>query len=304
MTWTSSGPPPPTDQAITASGAATVSATEGSAFSATVATFTDPDTAATASEYSASINWGDGSTSAGTVGGSGGSFTVTGGHTYAEEGSHTITVTITDVDATSNLATASTAAKVADAALTGSGVGTIHGATVNGKVATFTDADPAGTVSDYSASIQWGDGKTTTGTITTGDFGVHGSHSYGRAGTFHITVTIRDAGGSTTTATSQVVVSSTGTARLRGVPVACVLNSFSAAVSGKRIARVRFLLDGKKVASKTAHRGTRYTAMVPLTPGTHRLTVKVSFTASSHTRARTFRVTVAGCKAPVPKFTG
>jgi len=50
----------PADPAITATGTA-VSSTEGKPFSGTVATFTDPDTTATASEYSATIDWGDGS---------------------------------------------------------------------------------------------------------------------------------------------------------------------------------------------------------------------------------------------------
>ncbi len=304
VTWTTGGPPPPpSDQSITATAASPLTPTEGAAFTAPVASFTDPDTAAPASEYSATVNWGDGSTSAGSITGSGGSFTVNGSHTYAEEGPHTITVTITDVDTTSNAATASTSAKVADAALTASGVPTIHGANVNGRVATFKDADPGGTVSDYTASIQWGDGKTTAGTISAG-FGVQGSHHYGRAGTFHITVTIRDAGGATATATSEVKVASTGTAKLRGIPSACVLNSFSASVTGKQIASVRFLLDGSKVASKTAHRGSRYTAMISLSPGSHHLTVKVTFSPSSHTRARTFHVNLSGCKVPVPKFTG
>jgi hypothetical protein len=39
----------------------TFSATEGKSFTAPVATFTDPDTNATAAEYSANIAWGDAS---------------------------------------------------------------------------------------------------------------------------------------------------------------------------------------------------------------------------------------------------
>src|SRR5205807_5133084 len=78
--------PPPQDQAITASGT-TISATEGVAFTdKTVATFTDPDQASTAAEYSATIDWGDGSSSSGTVAQTGpGSFDVRGSHTYTEE---------------------------------------------------------------------------------------------------------------------------------------------------------------------------------------------------------------------------
>ena len=51
----------------------------------TVATFTDPGGAEAHADYSASINWGDGTTSAGTISGpdASGVFTVTGSHTYA-----------------------------------------------------------------------------------------------------------------------------------------------------------------------------------------------------------------------------
>jgi hypothetical protein len=51
-------------------------------FSGTVATFTDVDTASPASDFSANINWGDGSvTNVGTVTGGAGTFTVSGAHT-------------------------------------------------------------------------------------------------------------------------------------------------------------------------------------------------------------------------------
>ncbi|MGZ4236851.1 MAG: hypothetical protein ACXVHC_00450 [Frankiaceae bacterium] len=69
----------------------------GSAVGGTVATITDPNTSATPSAYSAMINWGDGSSSAGTVGGGNGSFSVTGNHSYVAGGTYPITVTITAV---------------------------------------------------------------------------------------------------------------------------------------------------------------------------------------------------------------
>src|SRR5438128_4295067 len=78
---------------------ATLPATEGASFSGAVATFTDPDTGATASEYAATIDWGDGSaTTAGAISGSPASFSVSGAHTYVEEGTYSVTVTITDAD--------------------------------------------------------------------------------------------------------------------------------------------------------------------------------------------------------------
>ena len=64
-------------------------ATEGVALpgATTVATFTDSNTSDTPSSFAATINWGDGTTTTGTVSGSNGTFTVAGGHTYADEGS-------------------------------------------------------------------------------------------------------------------------------------------------------------------------------------------------------------------------
>lgn len=95
----------------------TVSGRAGKPLTATVATFSDPDSAATASEYSATINWGDGTSSTGSISGSAGSFSVTGTHTYKKGGSYTITVTITDTDTPSNHATATTTATIKKAAV-------------------------------------------------------------------------------------------------------------------------------------------------------------------------------------------
>ena len=63
----------------------------------TVATITDPNTSATPSAYSATINWGDGSSSAGTITGGNGTFNVVGSHSYATAGTFPVAVTITSV---------------------------------------------------------------------------------------------------------------------------------------------------------------------------------------------------------------
>ena len=131
------------EQPITATGGFTFSGTEPASVSGTVATFSDPDLFATAGEYSASINWGDSSTSAGTITGSGGAFTVTGSHTYAEEGNYTITVTISDVDNNSNSATVTDSATVADAALTATcATPATSVQSFSGSVASLIDANP------------------------------------------------------------------------------------------------------------------------------------------------------------------
>jgi large repetitive protein len=61
----------------------------------TVATFTDADPTPTLTDDSALIDWGDGTTSPGTIVDSGASFAVVGSHTYRKPGSYTINTVIT-----------------------------------------------------------------------------------------------------------------------------------------------------------------------------------------------------------------
>lgn len=87
-----------------------VAATAGTEFSGPVASFTDADPGGVASDYAATIDWGDGSSSAGAISGSTGGFTVAGSHTYAAgtATSHPVTVTIRDAGGASTV-TAGTA---------------------------------------------------------------------------------------------------------------------------------------------------------------------------------------------------
>lgn len=196
---------PPT---ITFTGPSSISSTEGATFTGTVTTFTDTNTASTASEYSAEINWGDGSMSAGTVSSTnatGGPYTVSGSHTYAEEGSYTATVTITDSLNSSNDLINTVPAMVADAALTAAcATPSLSTLSFSGSTATFTDANPSPPLSDFSAVITWGDGTMSSGTITgpvSGVYTVSGTHTY-TSSIFDavISTKINDVGGSTATA--------------------------------------------------------------------------------------------------------
>jgi hypothetical protein len=184
------------------------SATEATALAntTTVATFTDSVNSDTASDFTATVDWGDGVTTTGTVVGSNGSFTVEGGHTYADEGSDPAVVTLTHT-ADNAMATASGSVAVAEAdVLTG------HGTTFRpkanqpftGVVATFSDTDTANVSGDFTATINWGDGTTTAGTVSggSGTFTVSGTHTYAHAGHENVTVKLNDDAPGTATATA------------------------------------------------------------------------------------------------------
>jgi hypothetical protein len=195
---------------VTATGVP-IPATEGAAFSGAVASFTYTDSSADASAFDARVDWGDGSaTTAGVViRGADGGFAVTGSHTYTEEGSYQVSVTISAAGGSD--ATAMSTASVADAALHATAGSTLTSPNpVSGlTVATFTDDNPWGSVSDFTASIDWGDGALTSGTVSqtsTGAFAVSGTHAYDALGSHTVTVAISDDGGSRAAATSKLMV--------------------------------------------------------------------------------------------------
>jgi hypothetical protein len=208
------------EQPITATGT-TFSGTEGQPLvNQLVATFFDPDPLSTAGEYSATIDWGDASSSPPPpviitqTGASptGNSFDVRGDHTYTEEGTYTLKVTITDIDTPSNTQTVFSTARIGDAALTARcATPPFSTQTFNGTTATFTDANPFGQKTDFSATINWGDSSSSAGTIGgpptgPGPYTVSGSHTYASTGMFTITTKINDVGGSSVTVSCSVTI--------------------------------------------------------------------------------------------------
>jgi hypothetical protein len=131
-------------------------------------------------------------------------YKVTGTHTYAEDtassSSYAITVTVSDSSQGANLIL-TTSATVADAgssfndiAVTGTTMPTnlMEATSFTTQVASFTDPIDFGghpdAASNYTATIDWGDGSTSTGTITltnstavwpnSGIYNVSGTHTY------------------------------------------------------------------------------------------------------------------------------
>ncbi len=84
-----------------------------------------------------------------------------------------------------------------------------QGQTFSGTAATFTDLDPNANAKDFTATIDWGDGHSTNGSIVAdgkGGFNVTGTNTYAAAGTFPIHVLVQDFGGSVASVTNAALV--------------------------------------------------------------------------------------------------
>jgi hypothetical protein len=74
-----------------------------------------------------------------------------------------------------------------------------QGTSFTGVVATFSDGNALAPPSDFTATITWGDGATTTGSVVGlggGSFAVVGSHTYTKSGALPFSVSVSDDGGS------------------------------------------------------------------------------------------------------------
>lgn len=179
-----------------------------------VATFKDTDVKGKVSDWSAKINWGDGTspTAATIVRNDDGSFSILGKHKYNNEGYFQAVATLT-----SNPGGAShdivLVAKVADAPL--KPVGTTAYAKMNEGfldkvVSSFKDSDTNGQASDFTIKIDWGDGTPQSEgkavAVTGKPFNITGSHTYSTPGKYTLTAYVTDKGGSKTQVTSTVYV--------------------------------------------------------------------------------------------------
>lgn len=209
--------PPPVITTTYGGAALNLTGTEGATLGASIATFTDSNTADTASQLSAVINWGDGTTSAGTLTGANGTFAVTSaGHSYADEGTFATSIAVTNsVDGKTTTLTGSAITTEADVLTAGSlpAINLVTGNMFSGTVADFTDTYTANTASDFSATIKWGDGTSSIGTISdvNGTISVTGSHSYTNAGTDAISTVLTDTHGtaSATASATAIVIAPT-----------------------------------------------------------------------------------------------
>jgi hypothetical protein len=208
-----------------------IAANEGTPLvNVTVATFIDQGGPEGLADYSAQIDWGDGSISAGTVSfnSTAGNFTVVGNHTYSEGGLQQIMITLHH-DALSPDPAVLASANVTVPPVTPTG-GVTFAATesllsANQPVATFTDPGGAHSVSEYSATIDWGDGSNASaGTITfnagTSVFAVNGQHTYAEEGAYPLRVVMDHSLAPSVTATSTALVTDPSVIAIGGATVA------------------------------------------------------------------------------------
>src|SRR5262249_32472108 len=112
-------------------------------------------------------------------------------------------------------------------------VNAIAGVSFTGPVATFTDANPFAKLSDFSATVTWGDGTATPGAVSgsasTG-FMVTGPHTYAKAGSYPTTTSITDVDGASTIAQGTAIVGAPPSPVVTGPPN--VKGSTTAAFAG------------------------------------------------------------------------
>ncbi len=133
-------------------------------------------------------------------------------HIYVEEGTYHGTLTATNGAGLSS--STPFTAEVVDAPLIATGRNIVASNPVHATVASFSDTNPPADAgqdpSEYSATIDWGDGNTTAGTIVPNgvDFNVDGTHTYSAAdlGPQTLQIHICDVGGACADATSTLTV--------------------------------------------------------------------------------------------------
>jgi len=176
----------------------TVTGIEGVPVGGIVATFTSANSGALASDFTATIRWGDDQPDApgviSEVGTPNGvvfeviyNVTTRPVHFYREAGTYPVTVTITSASGSTGIATGN--AVIADAPLSliagpVSPPVQTEGVAFTASLVNFTDGNGGATPLDYKAVIDWGDGTPmSAGTVTQagGIFSVAGTHTYADA---------------------------------------------------------------------------------------------------------------------------
>ncbi len=183
-----------------------------------VATFTCDDAALDAGSFTATINWGDGTSSTnGTIVKSGSLYLVTGTHKYVKPGDYPLAVTITRSTLalqTGAVATVTNTAQVAPAAPDEQTRRTIINpggplvARLN--VACQQYASVSSTSSTLSGKVNWGDGSALENLAINANGNFRLLHTYKKTGKFTITITVNDGSGTAVVKTLAATVLAAG----------------------------------------------------------------------------------------------
>jgi hypothetical protein len=83
------------------------------------------------------------------------------------------------------------------------------GAAFSGVIGALLDPGSDGTTTAYQVQINWGDGDNSAGTLTltgTGAYSISGAHTYGRAGSYSLTISVQEADGTSAQAVAKASV--------------------------------------------------------------------------------------------------
>lgn len=162
--------------------------------------------------YTAAIDWGDSSSSNGSIATSGSTVTFSGSHAY-EHGMYTITTTIDQGAAYSIIVDSFATVIDAPLMIIDTAESVPQGIDLSDTmIVTFVDANPSGQVDDFTVTIDWGDGSTPSlGIVRQPEvegtpFTVGGAHTFATSGARTLVVTIVGDGGATASATFTVMV--------------------------------------------------------------------------------------------------
>src|SRR5919198_5006508 len=182
--------------------AANQTATEGTSKSFNVGSFSDPGAD---SPWAVDVFWGDGTPHTTFTTTSTGALS-TQDHTYADNGTYTVSVKVTDKDGGTDTKTFTITVANANPAVTAAADQSANeGASTTFSLGSFSD--PGANDDPWSIDVNWGDGTAhSTFTAATQGALASQSHKYDDSGTYTVTVKATDKDGDAGTATFQVTV--------------------------------------------------------------------------------------------------
>jgi uncharacterized repeat protein (TIGR01451 family) len=212
---------------------------------------------ATASQGTFNVSGGVVTFSAGSMV-SGGTFTASVTALVTEDGSTSDTATVSssnpDPNATNNNASATTS--FTEPAINVSGpIHTKNRRLTNFQVATFTHANGVEPASAFTATINWGDGTNSAGTITLSGttYSVKGTHTYTSSGSHTITTSVSETAGP-----GGILVEGTPARRAGAKPRSETSNTVNATLSEQWFAQQRFERMGAPVGNNMSMTGSNF----------------------------------------------